>query len=132
MKRKEMEEEEKKGDEEYKVEEPDLKRQKKDEPAKEQLYLEKLKLASFDALNELSETRRECPKCKQSRKYFCYDCYIPINEDLSKVPRIQLPINVTVLRHPKEKISKSSIVPSKIISPDQVEIRHDMEIPPMI
>jgi len=48
------------------------------------------------------------------------------------VPRIQLPIDVTVLRHPKEKISKSSIVPSKIISPDQVEIRHDMEIPPMI
>jgi DTW domain-containing protein YfiP len=39
---------------------------------------------------------------------------------------------VTVIRHPKEKISKSSIVPSKIISPDQVEIRHDMDVPTLI
>lgn len=36
------------------------------------------------------------------------------------------------LRHPKEKISKSSIVPSKIIAPDNVEIRHDMEIGPLL
>ena len=35
------------------------------------------------------------------------------------------------LRHPKEKISKSSIVPSKILAPDHVEIRHDMEIAPL-
>ena len=32
------------------------------------------------------------------------------------------------LRHPKEKISKSSIVPSKIIAPDQVEIIHEIEV----
>ncbi len=32
------------------------------------------------------------------------------------------------MRHPKEKISKSSIVPSKIIAPDQVEIKHEMFI----
>jgi len=35
------------------------------------------------------------------------------------------------LRHPKEKISKSSIIPSKIVSPDQVEIKHEMEISPI-
>ena len=32
------------------------------------------------------------------------------------------------LRHPKEKISKSSIIPSKIIAPESVEIKHDLEI----
>ena len=67
--------------------EPETKRQKTTEEdqqqPKEQLYLEKLKLASFDALNELSESRRDCPKCFQSRKYFCYDCYIPLNYDVS-------------------------------------------------
>ena len=42
------------------------------------------------------DNRRDCPKCKASRKYFCYDCYIPLNDDMSEVPRIQLPINVTV------------------------------------
>ena len=36
------------------------------------------------------------------------------------------------MRHPKEKISKSSIVPSKIISPDQVEIKHELEVSPIL
>lgn len=45
--------------------EPESKRQKVDDrnQSKEQLYLERLKLSSFDALNELSESRRDCPKC---------------------------------------------------------------------
>jgi hypothetical protein len=78
--------------------EPEAKRLKigEESQSRESLYLERLKLASFDALNELSGNRRDCPKCFQSRKYFCYDCYIPLNDDLSKVPRIQLPIDVTV------------------------------------
>ena len=33
------------------------------------------------------------------------------------------------IRHPKEKISKSSIVPSKIIAPDNVTIEHFMDAP---
>ncbi len=90
-------EEEKKQSE---VSEPEAKRLKTGEEAgqqsRESLYLEKLKLASFEALNELSGSRRDCPKCQQSRKYFCYDCYIPLNDDLSKVPRLKLPIDVTV------------------------------------
>ena len=74
------------------VKEPDAKRIKTEEEdapvVKETLYLEKLKLDSFDALNELSEERRRCPRCNQKRKYFCYDCIIPLNEDVSKVPRL--------------------------------------------
>lgn len=57
--------------------------------------MERLKLASFDALDELAE-RRDCPQCNSSRKFFCYDCYIPLNEDRTRVPRLTLPINVTV------------------------------------
>ena len=67
----------------------------KQEEERVPLYLEKLKLASFEALDELSE-RKDCPKCNQSRKYFCYDCYISLNSDPTKVPRLQLPISVTV------------------------------------
>jgi hypothetical protein len=75
------------------VKEPGKKRIKtgegeEDGKNKESLYLEKLKLESFDALNELSEERRRCPRCNQKRKYFCYDCIIPLNEDVSKVPRL--------------------------------------------
>jgi len=41
----------------------------------------------------------------------------PVN-DGKGVPQIELPIAVTVIMHPKEKKSKSSIIPSKIIAPN--------------
>ena len=46
------------------------------------------------------------------------------------VPKLSLPVKVTVISHPKEKKSKSSIIPAKIISPDDVDIIHTVdEIP---
>ncbi|CDW75755.1 UNKNOWN [Stylonychia lemnae] len=145
---------EKKGQEEEEVKEQGVqKRQKLDQNNQEkkidfsvlnerqdqqQSYIDKLKLNSFNALIEM-KGRKDCPKCKCSRKYFCYDCYIPLNDDLATVPRVDLPIEVTVyiyllelyfnrLRHPKEKISKSSIVASKIVAPEKVQIVHEMDI----
>lgn len=53
-----------------------------------------------------------------------------VNEDdEASVPMLNLPVDVTVIRHPKEKISKSSIVPAKILAPDNVEIIHTIEVP---
>jgi DTW domain-containing protein YfiP len=40
-------------------------------------------------------------------------------------------LNPYSIRHPKEKISKSSIVPSKIIAPDHVEIKHELDVSPI-
>jgi len=37
-----------------------------------------------------------------------------------KTPHLRLPVQVTVISHPKEKVSKSSIIPAKIISPEDV------------
>lgn len=37
-------------------------------------------------------------------------------------------MNTYRIRHPKEKASKSSIIPSKILAPDHVEIRQDMQV----
>jgi DTW domain-containing protein YfiP len=50
---------------------------------------------------------------------------VPIKEH--GVPRMRLPIKVTVISHPKEKKSKSSIIPAKIIAPEDVEIIHTVE-----
>lgn len=91
-------------------------------------FMENLKLASFDPLNNL-EGRGDCPKCGAKRKYFCYDCVLPLNKDRSEVPKLDLPVNVTIVRHPKEKRSKSSVIPSGIIAPDNVEILHTVDIP---
>eukprot|EP00347_Sterkiella_histriomuscorum_P007246 403349699 len=88
-------------------------------------YIDKLKLDSFEPLLDMAD-RKNCPKCNTSRKYYCYECYIALNDDPSTVPRVQLPVNVTVIRHPKEKISKSSIVASKLVAQDTVEIKHEM------
>ena len=39
----------------------------------------------------------------------------------SQIPQLNLPVDVTLLSHPKEKKSKSSVVPCKIIAPDNVD-----------
>jgi hypothetical protein len=90
--------------------------------------MDSLKLASFEPLLKL-EGRGDCPKCKKTRKYFCYDCVVPLNKDAEEVPRLDLPVDVTIIRHPKEKRSKSSVIPSAIIAPNNVEILHTIEVP---
>lgn len=54
-----------------------------------------------------------------------------LSDQGNKIPKLELPIQVTVLRHPKEKLSKSSIVPAKVLAPDHVTIRHDLSIEPL-
>jgi hypothetical protein len=48
------------------------------------------------------------------------------------VPKLSLPVKVTVISHPKEKKSKSSIIPAKILAPDDVEIIHTVEDIPVL
>lgn len=90
-------------------------------------FMDCLKLASFQPLRDLdAQGRGNCQKCKAKRKYFCYDCQIALTED---TPKLELPVDVTIIRHPKEKRSKSSVIPSKIIAPKNVEILHTIEVP---
>lgn len=88
-------------------------------------YLEEMKFAPFKPLTEV-EGRLQCPKCKSNRKFFCFTCFVPLLKD---IPQVQLPVNFTVLKHPGEKMAKSSIIASKIISPESVEINNSLEVP---
>ena len=47
--------------------------------------------------------------------FYCYKCLIPIVKD---TPTLKLPVDFFVVKHPKEKIGKSSIIASKIIGGD--------------
>ena len=87
-------------------------------------FLDKLNLASFEPLEKITD-RQTCPKCKSQRKYYCYDCMI----GLVDMPNMQLPVKVTVIRHPKEKRSKSSIIPASVLAPKDVEIVHTIDVP---
>ena len=81
-------------------------------------------MADFSPLEKL-DGRSLCPDCKHHRKYYCYDCMKP----LAEAPSMKLPVNVTVIRHPKEKRSKSSVIPTKVLAPDEVDIVHTIEVP---
>lgn len=40
-------------------------------------------------LSDVDE-RSVCPKCKKSRKYFCYTCYLPVIEIQGIVPNVKV------------------------------------------
>lgn len=59
-----------------------------------QIYLDSnpfldMKIDDTKILNEL-KGRSPCPLCKKSRKYFCYTCYVPIEELEGRIPTIKV------------------------------------------
>ena len=78
---------------------------------------ERLLLDSFDPL--VSAERVKCPNCDSFRKYYCYDCLVPL---VSNFPQITLPIPATVLKCKKEPRSKSSVMVLKVLCPETSEI----------
>ncbi|CRL02504.1 CLUMA_CG015263, isoform A [Clunio marinus] len=75
------------------------------------------------------EGRFRCDKCKSSRKFFCYKCSCPHPEYADIVPRVELPIQIDIIKHRQEVFGKSTSSHAKIISPDQVNIYEYPEIP---
>lgn len=88
-------------------------------------FLKNLQLSSFEPLEKMVN-RVECKKCKKSCKFYCCNC---IESVVENTPFIHLPVKVTVISHPKEKVSKSSILPAKIVAPLSVEILSTTEVP---
>lgn len=80
-----------------------------------------LKLASFEPLHALSR-RTTCPKCLARRKFFCYDCYLPMDRDPSHTPHISLPIICDVIHYETEQQSKSTALHAKVVAYDDVRI----------
>ena len=74
----------------------------------------------FEQLKAIN-TRAKCPKCSMMRKFYCYDCAVPVSHDPPK-PKTRLPLKVIVVRHNSEKPSKSSIIPLKLVYPLDVDL----------
>ncbi|KAF2071112.1 hypothetical protein CYY_007577 [Polysphondylium violaceum] len=89
-------------------------------------WLSELKLASFDHMSDLA--RANCSKCSKKRKYFCYDCCLPLG-DPSKTPKLKLPLSVDVLHYPTELISKSTAIHSRVLARDDVEFKEFPNVP---
>ena len=49
----------------------------------------KFKINDSRFLNDL-DNRSHCKKCNKSRKYFCYNCYIPVKEIENRTPKVNV------------------------------------------
>jgi len=83
--------------------------------------LDNLKISSADFLDDLTG-RSVCPKCSKSRKYFCYTCYVAMEEVEDRIPKLKLPIKVDIIKHPKEVDGKSTATHAAVLAPDEVSI----------
>lgn len=69
-----------------------------------------------------SAPRAQCPKCLKSRKYYCYNCFIPLPCIASLLPIVKLPVHVDIIKHPMEVDGKSTSSHAAILAPDDVTI----------
>ena len=85
------------------------------------LDLNSLKFSQdFSQLHGIKE-RGKCPQCCMKRKFYCYDCALPVSHNPPK-PSHRLPLKVIIVRHNSEKPSKSSVIPLKLAYPNDVEL----------
>lgn len=52
-----------------------------------------LKISEASFLDAITE-RSCCIKCKKSRMYFCYDCYIPVKSLEGKLPCVEVGVDL--------------------------------------
>ncbi|GMT04910.1 hypothetical protein PENTCL1PPCAC_27084 [Pristionchus entomophagus] len=78
-------------------------------------------LTPMDSLPSPEELgKKSCAKCKRNRMYFCYDCRVPMEG--VPTPKVTLPCLLDVVKHIKEKNSKSTAIHAKIVAPLQTRV----------
>ena len=78
---------------------------------------------------ELNKERAECPKCKRKRMHYCYNCICAVGNLKDQIPCVNLPLTAHVVKHPKEKASKSTAIQAGVLSPSFVKIHHFPDVP---
>ncbi|KAL0273463.1 UNVERIFIED_CONTAM: hypothetical protein PYX00_006119 [Menopon gallinae] len=80
-----------------------------------------LKVSDYSFLDSIQE-RTNCSKCEKSRKYFCYICYLPVKQLEGRIPQLQLPIKIDIIKHKNEIDGKSTSSHAAIIAPNDVRV----------
>ncbi|EDV92683.1 GH18899 [Drosophila grimshawi] len=87
-----------------------------------------MRIADHSVLDTI-EGRQSCQHCNRSRKFFCYNCYIPVGELGSLLPSVELPLQIDIIKHKKEIDGKSTAVHAAVLAPHQVRIHTYPDIP---
>nr|CAH7749581.1 unnamed protein product [Callosobruchus chinensis] len=75
------------------------------------------------------EGRHSCPKCGKSRKFYCYSCYVPIEELQGKLPVVKLPLKIDIIKHKHEIDGKSTAAHAAVLAPGDVSVYTYPNIP---
>ncbi|GIY91158.1 tRNA-uridine aminocarboxypropyltransferase 1 [Caerostris extrusa] len=70
-----------------------------------------------------------CTVCNRSRKYYCYTCYVPVKEVSERLPKVNLPIKIDIIKHPKEVDGKSTSAHAAVLAPDDIKIYNYPDFP---
>lgn len=89
--------------------------------APEEDPMSKFRIDSCEFLNHITK-RGVCSKCLKSRMYYCYSCGIPIDSVKDKIPKVQLPVKVDIIKHPQEVEGKSTSAHAAVLAPGFVRI----------
>ncbi|XP_055642003.1 tRNA-uridine aminocarboxypropyltransferase 1 [Toxorhynchites rutilus septentrionalis] len=73
--------------------------------------------------------RSACTVCGKSRKFFCYHCYVPVADLQDKIPFVQLPIQIDIIKHKNEIEGKSTAAHAAVLAPGKVKIYTYPDIP---
>ncbi|XP_053784803.1 tRNA-uridine aminocarboxypropyltransferase 1 isoform X2 [Desmodus rotundus] len=86
--------------------------------------LQNLCLASQEVLQKAQQSgRSKCLKCGGSRMFYCYTCYVPVeNVPMEQMPLVKLPLKIDIIKHPNETDGKSTAIHAKLLAPDYVTI----------
>ncbi|XP_078190345.1 tRNA-uridine aminocarboxypropyltransferase 1 isoform X2 [Callithrix jacchus] len=86
--------------------------------------LKNLCLASQEVLQKAQQSgRSKCLKCGSSRMFYCYTCYVPVeNVPIERIPLVKLPLKIDIIKHPNETDGKSTAIHAKLLAPEFVNI----------
>eukprot|EP01084_Bolivina_argentea_P190808 327783_1 len=88
---------------------------------------------SLDIQLLLQQKRETCPYCGKNSHLYCPFCKIPFaltfNKKYIQFPHLKLPINIDIIRHPKEMVNVCSSVHGCVIAPNNVKMYEFPNIP---